>query len=119
MLHEKGLDESLAARFATALSAFKEDLKKRPIGPRGQATLDKLMPRMIELICGYPDPVELLNRITGEPGRRLFKRSIVPLAAPNCSWHWLGYYGIDADDAKSRSAFLASVPAELRHITSG
>jgi len=64
LLHEKGLDESLTASFATALSAFKEDLKKRPIGPRGQATLDKLMPRMIELICGYPDPVELLNRIT-------------------------------------------------------
>ncbi|MFT7053751.1 MAG: glutamate-ammonia-ligase adenylyltransferase, partial [Psychromonas sp.] len=64
LLHEKGLDESLAAHFATALSAFKEELKKRPIGPRGQATLDKLMPRMIELICSYSDPVELLNRIT-------------------------------------------------------
>ncbi|ABM02055.1 fused deadenylyltransferase and adenylyltransferase for glutamine synthetase [Psychromonas ingrahamii 37] len=64
LLHEKGLDESLAAHFATALSALKEELKKRPIGPRGQATLDKLMPRMIELICVYPDPVELLNRIT-------------------------------------------------------
>lgn len=64
LLYEKGVDESLAAHFATALSAFKEELKKRPIGPRGQATLDKLMPRMIELICGYPDPVELLNRIT-------------------------------------------------------
>jgi glutamate-ammonia-ligase adenylyltransferase len=64
LLHEKGLDESLAAHLATALSALKEELKKRPIGPRGQATLDKLMPRMIELICVYPDPVELLKRIT-------------------------------------------------------
>ncbi|HEY5715256.1 MAG TPA: bifunctional [glutamate--ammonia ligase]-adenylyl-L-tyrosine phosphorylase/[glutamate--ammonia-ligase] adenylyltransferase, partial [Psychromonas sp.] len=38
-------------------------LKKRPIGPRGQTTLDKLMPHMIELICLYSDPVELLNRL--------------------------------------------------------
>ncbi|MFT6925419.1 MAG: glutamate-ammonia-ligase adenylyltransferase [Psychromonas sp.] len=64
LLHEKGLDESITADFANALSAFKEELKKRPIGPRGQATLDKLMPHMIEFICSYPDPVELLNRIT-------------------------------------------------------
>jgi [glutamine synthetase] adenylyltransferase / [glutamine synthetase]-adenylyl-L-tyrosine phosphorylase len=63
LLHEKGLDERLATDFASALIAFKEDLKKRPIGPRGQATLDKLMPHMIALICSYSDPVELFNRI--------------------------------------------------------
>ncbi len=62
---------------------------------------------------------QLLNRITGEPGRRLFKRSIVPIASPTCSWHWLAYYGIDADDAKGRGAFLTGLPARLRGITSG
>lgn len=61
---------------------------------------------------------QLLNRITGEPGRRLFKRSILPLASPTCSWHWLAYYGIDADNARSRDAFVAGVPAKLRGITS-
>lgn len=60
----------------------------------------------------------LLNRITGEPGRQLFRRSIKPLAAPTCSWHWLSYYGIDADNATTRDAFLAELPDRLRQITS-
>lgn len=60
-----------------------------------------------------------LNRVTGEPGHQLFKRSITPLAAPTCSWHWLSYYGIDADNAATRDAFVSGLPEELRRITSG
>lgn len=59
----------------------------------------------------------LINRITGEPGRRLFKRSIKPLASPTCTWHWLAYYGIDADNAKTRNAFIGSVGTDLARIT--
>lgn len=62
---------------------------------------------------------QLLNRITGEPGRQLFKRTIKPLAAPTCSWHWLAYYGIDADNADTRHRFLDDLPGRLREITSG
>lgn len=61
---------------------------------------------------------QLLNRFTGEPGRQLFKRTVKPIASPTCSWHWLAYYGIDADDAAGREAFLANVPSELRKLTS-
>ncbi|MGB5446719.1 MAG: bifunctional [glutamate--ammonia ligase]-adenylyl-L-tyrosine phosphorylase/[glutamate--ammonia-ligase] adenylyltransferase, partial [Psychromonas sp.] len=63
LLHGKGLQETVAGEFASALVVFKEDLKKRPIGPRGQTTLDKLMPRIIGRICGFNNPVELLNRV--------------------------------------------------------
>ena len=59
---------------------------------------------------------QLLNRVTGEPGRKLFKKSLVPIAAPSCSWHWLAYYGIDADKAETREQFLAGIPSELRRI---
>lgn len=59
-----------------------------------------------------------LNRITGEPGRQLFKRSIKPLASPTCSWRWLSYYGIDADDTTTRNAFVSELPDQLRRITS-
>ncbi len=62
---------------------------------------------------------KLLNRITGEPGRQLFKRSVKPLASPTCSWHWLAYYGIDAENADTRSAFVTGIPEELRRITNG
>jgi len=61
----------------------------------------------------------LMNRATGEPGRKLFKRSIKPLASPTCSWHWLAYYGIDAGDAERRRTFVAGIADELSKITSG
>ena len=63
LLHEKGLQEKIAAEFAGVLDLFKEELKKRPIGPRGQTTLDKLMPDMLERICLYEAPVELFKRL--------------------------------------------------------
>ncbi|MEH6453438.1 MAG: bifunctional [glutamate--ammonia ligase]-adenylyl-L-tyrosine phosphorylase/[glutamate--ammonia-ligase] adenylyltransferase, partial [Psychromonas sp.] len=63
LLEEKGLEAEAAKDFAATLIDFKDDLTKRPIGPRGQETLDKLLPRMIELICAYPEPVELFNRV--------------------------------------------------------
>jgi len=61
---------------------------------------------------------QLLNRVTGEPGRQLFKRSIKPIASPSCSWHWLAYYGVDADDAAGRELFVRGIPHELRKLTS-
>lgn len=84
-----------------------------PSSPSPIATVETLV-----AITTHGSP-QLLNRITGEPGRQLFKRSIKPLASPACSWHWLAYYGIDADNAATREAFVAGIPAELRQITSG
>ncbi|WP_019613575.1 bifunctional [glutamate--ammonia ligase]-adenylyl-L-tyrosine phosphorylase/[glutamate--ammonia-ligase] adenylyltransferase [Psychromonas ossibalaenae] len=64
LLQEKGLEVPAAEKFARELLGFKEDLNKRPIGPRGQETLDKLVPRIIKLICAYPDPGALMNRVS-------------------------------------------------------
>ena len=58
----------------------------------------------------------MLNVLTGEPGRRLFGRSVRGLCAPDCRWHWLAYYGIDAENAETRTAFVSGLPDQLRSI---
>lgn len=57
---------------------------------------------------------QLLNRMTGEPGRRLFAKSIRALGHTDCAWHWIAYYGIDAGNDETRNAFVASLPDRLR-----
>lgn len=57
-----------------------------------------------------------VNAVTGEPGRRLLGRSVRALAAPTCSWHWLAYYGMDANDAATRTAFLTELPSQIRRL---
>lgn len=56
---------------------------------------------------------QLLNRVTGEPGKQLYRHSILPLAAPGCTWKWLAHYGIDADDPAKRAAFLSRIPEQI------
>lgn len=82
-------------------------------GPSPISTVERLV-----AITSHGSPA-LLNRATGEPGRKLFKRSIKPLASPSCTWHWLSYYGIDADNTATRTAFVNGIPDKLRQITSG
>lgn len=69
---EPSLSEKLAANnisteqslaFAEQIVSLKDDISKRPIGPRGQETIDKLLPRLISLICEYPQPLPLFERI--------------------------------------------------------
>ena len=49
--------------FAKMIVSLKTDITRRPIGPRGQETIDKLLPRLISLICNYPKPDQLFERI--------------------------------------------------------
>ena len=43
--------------------SLKEDIHRRPIGPRGQETIDKLLPRLITLMCEFSQPELLFTRI--------------------------------------------------------
>lgn len=63
LLQEKGMCESICKNFVALLLSFKDDLSRRPIGPRGQETLNKLLPKMVEKACLYSDPVELIDRL--------------------------------------------------------
>lgn len=49
--------------FSKMIISLKEDISRRPIGPRGQETIDKLLPRVISLTCGYAHPELLFERI--------------------------------------------------------
>lgn len=63
LLQENGMCESISKDFVAVLLSFKDDLTRRPIGPRGQETLAKLLPKIVEKSCHYSDPVALINRI--------------------------------------------------------
>ena len=59
----KDVEPGEVISFANMIISLKADIVRRPIGPRGQETIDKLLPRLISLICAYPQPVELFERI--------------------------------------------------------
>lgn len=71
--------------------------------------------RKLAVVTTHGSP-KLLNRVTGEPGRHLFADSVRTMCAPGCRWQWIAYYGIDADDAATRKAFVAGVPGRLRRF---
>jgi glutamate-ammonia-ligase adenylyltransferase len=64
LLIEKGITEALATQLSAILLSFKDDINKRPMGTRGQETMAKLLPKIVENICAYENPAELLKRIT-------------------------------------------------------
>ena len=49
--------------FSKMIVSLKEDISRRPIGPRGQETIDKLLPRIIALTCAFTHPDSLFERI--------------------------------------------------------
>ncbi|WP_415225712.1 bifunctional [glutamate--ammonia ligase]-adenylyl-L-tyrosine phosphorylase/[glutamate--ammonia-ligase] adenylyltransferase [Psychromonas sp.] len=63
LLQEKGVDQLSADGFAVQLLSLKDDISKRPVGPRGQETLEKLLPEIIERVAVYNNPVELISRM--------------------------------------------------------
>lgn len=52
---------------------------------------------------------KFVNRLQGEPGLQLWRRSIVPLCAPGASFQWQSMYGIDRASPTARTEFLRSV----------
>jgi len=64
LLVEKGVKEHLADELTSILLSFKDDTHRRPIGPRGQETMLKLLPKLVEKICTYANPIALLKRTT-------------------------------------------------------
>ncbi|GLS90667.1 glutamate-ammonia-ligase adenylyltransferase [Psychromonas marina] len=63
LLMEKGVVEPLASELTIILLNLKDDMSKRPIGPRGQETMAKLLPKIVEKISAYKNPAALMKRI--------------------------------------------------------
>ncbi|WP_409429896.1 bifunctional [glutamate--ammonia ligase]-adenylyl-L-tyrosine phosphorylase/[glutamate--ammonia-ligase] adenylyltransferase [Pantoea sp.] len=58
------LTDAQRQQLLSALNAFRLDVNKRTIGPRGRQALDQLMPRLLSEICPLPNAAETLNRLT-------------------------------------------------------
>ena len=59
---------------------------------------------------------KLLNSLQGEGGKRTLSRSLRTMCHPLARTHWLAFYGIDADDADRRDAFLDTLAAKIERI---
>ena len=53
-----------------------------------------------------------INRLQGEPGLHLLKRSVVRLCAPGIRLRWVAFYGIDKRPSGEVSAFVDRVAVE-------
>ncbi|MDE1190177.1 MAG: bifunctional [glutamate--ammonia ligase]-adenylyl-L-tyrosine phosphorylase/[glutamate--ammonia-ligase] adenylyltransferase [Pantoea sp.] len=58
------LDEAQQRVLYEALNAFRLDVGRRTIGPRGRQALDQLMPRLLSEVCPRPDAAVILSRLT-------------------------------------------------------
>ncbi len=56
---------------------------------------------------------KLVNMLQGEPGRHLWKRSVLPLCAPDATFDWIALYKIDRLGLGEREAFLRQVEEQI------
>ena len=61
---------------------------------------------------------KLTNSLQGEGGKRTLSRSLRTMCHPLARTHWLAFYGIDADDADRRDAYLDHLAAKIERIAS-
>lgn len=57
------LDMSARQTLSRTLNAFRQDVDKRTIGPRGRLALDQLMPRLLNEVCVRADADTTLQRL--------------------------------------------------------
>ena len=57
-----------------------------------------------------------VNRLQGEPGRHLLRRSVARLCAPSTRLRWVALYGIDQCTPAEVSAFVDRATSELESI---
>ena len=57
-----------------------------------------------------------VNRLQGEPGRHLLRRSVARLCAPGTRLRWVALYGVDQRSPAELSAFVDRASAELAAV---
>lgn len=56
------------------------------------------------------------NRLQGEPGRQLLRRTIARFCAPGTRLRWVALYGLDQHSPQELSAFIERTAAELADV---
>ena len=59
-----------------------------------------------------------VNRLQGEPGRHLLRRSVVRLCAPGTRLRWVALYGVDQRTPSEVSSFVDRAASELASVAS-
>ena len=57
-----------------------------------------------------------VNRLQGEPGRHLLRRSIARLCAPSAKLRWVALYGVDQRSPAEVSAFVDRAASKLASV---
>ena len=57
-----------------------------------------------------------VNRLQGEPGRHLLRRSVARLCAPGTRLRWVALYGVDQRSPAELSAFVDRASTELAAV---
>ena len=57
-----------------------------------------------------------INRLQGEPGLHLLKRSVARLCAPGTRLRWIAFYGIDKSPESEVSAFIELTIARMADL---
>jgi len=83
MLQSYNLSENDAQTFARDLMHFKSDYSRKTIGPRGRATIEKLLPKLLYLILQQDEAVALLPRIVALLMKILNRTAYLELLAEN------------------------------------
>ncbi|WP_413700681.1 hypothetical protein ACLKMH_02070 [Psychromonas sp. KJ10-10] len=63
LLVEKGISDTLATQLSQTLISFKKDITRRPMGNRGQETMEKLLPKIVAKLFAFEMPDELMQRL--------------------------------------------------------
>lgn len=59
-----------------------------------------------------------VNRLQGEPGRRILERCVLPLCAPRANYRWIALYKLDQLERRELEGFVERAGREVAELTS-
>jgi len=74
--------------------------------------------RQLLSVCSHGSS-HLINRLQGEPARKLMDRTVVGLCAPNAGHQWTALYKLDRLDPSNLDEFLELAEGDARRLAEG
>lgn len=87
----------------------------RPRDPPGPSPLASV--RLVAAVTTHGSSY-LVNRLQGEPGRRILERCVLPLCAPDAELRWIALYKLDRRPHDELAEFIERAGRELAELTS-